>query len=164
MTSIRVNLVLITVFASGCATASVTPPQQPTHETSHVFQASYDDIWERAVDWFSESNIPIRQIEKASGLIASEHRLGADDEMLDCGEVSSGDEILRDSERTAHLNVRVRRAGDDVRVQMDVFGRAHFIFFNPMLSSTNRLEVPRCESTGELEDSLFRYIRASLGR
>lgn len=155
--------ILIAAFSSACSAATIAPPGEPTHQTAHTFAASYDEVWEAAVDWFSESNIPIGQIDRTSGLITSEHRLGADDEMLDCGEIDSGDWILVGSERTANLNLRVRDADEGTRVQLDLFGRGSFTFRNPMNNNRTPIEAPRCESSGVLESWVFDYIGESVG-
>lgn len=154
---------LIVLALPACAPATISPPAEPTHPRSHTFDASYEEVWDRAVDWFSESNIPIRQIERASGLIASEHQLGADEDLIDCGDIDPGDNILQRSERTANMNVRVREADDGVLVQIDVFGRGSFTFHDPMINATNTLEAPRCVSTGEVERWLVDYIEDALG-
>ena len=150
------------MLIGACAPASISPPVEPTHETSKIFDSSYDQVWDAAVDWFSESNIPIRQIERASGLIASEHELGADDALINCGQIDPGDNRLIGADRTANLNVRVREADESVLVQVDVFGRGQFTFRDPMTNTTNTIAAPRCESTGEVESWLFEYIEDSV--
>lgn len=147
------------IVVPSCTPPQIEPPAAPQHERTMTFEKPFDEVWTAVVDWFSESNIPIQQIERASGLIASEHRLGADEGLIDCGSVSSGDWTLVDSSRTANMNVRVREAGAGVTVTADVFGRGSYTFANPM-SPSNRQSVPvdRCESTGGLEAALFEYI------
>jgi len=155
--------ILVALLSSACATASISPPAEPTHETAYTFDGSFDDVWEAAVDWFSESNIPIGQIDRSSGLITSEHRLGADDEMIDCGEVNPGDWILVATERTLNVNLRVRNADPGTRVQLDVFGRGSFSFRNPLNNQVSSIEAARCHSTGALESWVFEYVQESLG-
>jgi hypothetical protein len=80
-----VVLIAVWVALSACAPTVVPPEPLPQDQTTRTFDRSFDQVWTLVVDWFAESNIPIRQIERASGLIASEHRLGADDHFLNCG-------------------------------------------------------------------------------
>ena len=35
--------------------------------------SSFDDVWNRVIDFFAESNIPIATLEKASGIIVASH-------------------------------------------------------------------------------------------
>ncbi len=155
-------MLIVSLLLGACAPASINPPAEPTHETSRTFDASYGEVWDAAVDWFSESNIPIGQIERASGLIASEHELGTDDALIDSGQIDPGDSRLLGSDRTANLNVRVRETDDRVLVQIDVFGRGQFTFRDPMTNATNTIGAPRCESTGEVETWIFEYIEDSI--
>ena len=150
------------LLLGACAPASISPPAEPTHETARTFEASYDEVWDAAVDWFSESNIPIGQIERASGLIASEHQLGADDALINCGQINPGDRRLVGADRTANLNVRVRESDQSVLVQVDVFGRGQFTFNDPMTNTRNTITAPRCESTGDVESWIFEYIEDSV--
>lgn len=54
----------------GCA--SYRPPPQPTpRDASRVF-ASMDETWDAVIDLFAMRNIPIRTIERASGLIGTD--------------------------------------------------------------------------------------------
>lgn len=155
--------ILAALHVGACVPPSITPPAPPTHEVSRAFAGSYDAVWDGAVDWFSESNIPIGQIERASGLITSEHRLRADEELIDCGNVDSGNSMLVDSDRTANLNVRVRETEAGILVQVNVFGRGRFTFHDPLTNSTSAVEASRCESSGAVEAWLFDHIEESLG-
>ena len=153
-TSILFPLLLL----GACAPASISPPAEPSHQTSRTFDASYDEVWDATVDWFSESNIPIHQIERASGLIASEHDLGADEALIDCGDIDPGHWRLVGVNRTANVNVRVREAEERVLVRVDVFGRGSFTFRDSMTNALSTIEAPRCESTGEVESWIFEFI------
>lgn len=82
-------LILSLVMISGCAT--LKPPVQKEIVKSSVVQGDYDKTWASVVRYFAENNITIKNIEKASGLIATDSKTfdpfnngGA----IDCGSLS----------------------------------------------------------------------------
>lgn len=145
---------------AGCAPPSMIAPDQPSHESTATINKPYDETWLATVDWFSNQNIPIKQIEKDSGLIASDYSLRTEQDVLDCGKVAGADGwTLTGSSHNANLNVRVRELGEDQSaVTMRIFGTGEYGFFNPMLSSPHRLHVEDCVSSGALEAQLFEAV------
>ena len=57
------------VLALGC---TVTPPKPDIVRTGTSVNASMGRTWDAVIEQFATSNIPIRTIERASGLIATE--------------------------------------------------------------------------------------------
>lgn len=77
------RLILLVLLAA-CVTA---PATAPTREAAPV-NASIGKTWDAVIDLFAEQNIPIRNMERASGFIAAEPALvtRADGEKWsDCG-------------------------------------------------------------------------------
>lgn len=62
------SLLLTVVFASACA--SLPPAPQPRADTP--VSASFGRTWDAVVDYFARSSIPIKTIDRTSGLIAAE--------------------------------------------------------------------------------------------
>lgn len=71
MKSVIVGIVLL----AGCATLPPPPQERPDTPVT----ASFGRTWDSVVDYFARSSIPIKTIDRASGLIAAETtRLGGD--------------------------------------------------------------------------------------
>ncbi len=67
----RVIFLSILIFISGCATYK--PATKPAaFENKQVFDKDYETVWSKTVKFFASKNIPIKTIEKASGLIATD--------------------------------------------------------------------------------------------
>jgi len=79
---------LLAVASFACVScAKYVPPAPPApHEATQV-GASFGQTWDAVVDEFADRNIPIRTIERASGLIATEQLTVSTDESAnaDCG-------------------------------------------------------------------------------
>ena len=62
------------VAATGLLSACIgyTPPGLPTPGEATQVRASFGRIWDAVIDQFADGNIPIRTIERASAMIATE--------------------------------------------------------------------------------------------
>jgi hypothetical protein len=154
----------LAALVTGCAAPSVTPPSASGTGQANSYTADFTDVWEHTVDWFATNNIPIKNIERDSGIISSDYSLGAGFSQVDCGTVDPGGmHVLADENVTANINVLVRDRAGQVSVQPNVFGQGVFTFRNTW---DNRLletvRVDRCVSTGELERSLQNYIQSRI--
>ena len=117
--SLKACLLVCTVLTAGCAAYQPpTPPTPPTpHEATEV-AASLGKTWDAVIDMFAARNIPIRTIERVSGIIATE-RLSVGDEgkgWADCGQ-DNGTTL---SPNFAIYNVLVRGDSESSRVQATV--------------------------------------------
>lgn len=124
--------------------ACVQPPyHHPLPEPANI-PASFDKTWAAVVDHFASGSIPIRTIEKASGLIVAEV-LYVSDEMsrryADCGSSAFGPMVAS----RATYNVRV--TGDSTVSLV----RVNTVFAN---------NVTQCVSTGAFERELMDAIRS----
>lgn len=79
--------VLISLVTIGCAAS--LPPAPPVVRTATQVHASVAQTWEAAVEAFADRNIPIKTLDRASGLIVAEAQsVSARQEGLaDCGTV-----------------------------------------------------------------------------
>jgi hypothetical protein len=62
-----------------------TPPPPPPPPEAAIVSAPFDDAWQAVVQTFFERNIPVRTLEKASGLIESDDLRGELGRDCDCG-------------------------------------------------------------------------------
>lgn len=158
------STIALAALVTGCAAPSVTPPHPTADSPARDYNAEFSEVWEHSVDWFATNNIPIKNIEKDSGIISSDYSLGSNFTQLDCGTVDPGGmHALIDSDVTANINVLVRDRNNGVTVQPNVFGQGRFVFRNAWdYSILQTLRAERCVSTGELERSLHNYIENHL--
>ncbi|XKE45756.1 hypothetical protein LG302_01025 [Halomonas organivorans] len=151
------------VLLVGCAGPSIQPPSAYSTDHGEIYSADFDRVWENTVDWFAVNNIPIKNIEKDSGIIGSEYALGSDYSQVDCGQVDPGDmHILTDQTVVANINVLVRQSGSGATVQPNVFGQGSFQLHDVWNNRPTSIKADRCVSTGELEQDLHNYLRANL--
>ena len=165
MQKLKVLFVLsLVAYLYGCtSTPTLEEPSAEKKDYSKEYQADFDSVWSSAVDWFAVNNIPIKNLERSSGIITSEYSLGSDFTQVDCGSVS-GDSfhVIREKNVTANISVRVREAGDVVVVRPNVFGDGYYDVWDEMWGGEYMLEPNECISTGEVERSLHQYIQNKL--
>tara|TARA_R110002020_G_scaffold399971_2_gene610067 strand:- start:4879 stop:5343 length:465 start_codon:yes stop_codon:yes gene_type:complete len=58
-------------FLAGC----VTPAQSFQFDNSRTVDAGFDQTWERTIGVLASNNLPVKTLEKASGLIVAENEL-----------------------------------------------------------------------------------------
>lgn len=166
MHKLHLNLTLatfcfFTVCLLGCSASK--PPKQYTFENKRTFQYDQERVWTSVVEYFAQQNIPIKNMEKVSGFIATEYWIdptwsqgGILD--ADCGEW--GDAVL--SDLSVQFNVFVKNAGDSqTSVQVNTVWRGVWKGYNIILGRTVEKPVT-CTSTGKLEMKVIEGIRARL--
>ena len=143
-------LIAATAVLAGCATAPANFEVQKTRS----YAEPKDAVWERAVEWFAARNMPIKTIEKDSGIIASERlygQIGAQGQMGDWADCGKG-----------ALEVPVRQ-----KVDLNVFvrsvGTGSTATVNTNFSETRRdindaMRDVDCNSTGKLEADILLYM------
>jgi len=125
-----------------------TPPQIHHFDKSWDMPSSFDKTWTATVEVFAEKGWPIANIEKDSGLIASEWvRLNANDGFADCG--SPG--LAISESREVKFSVFVKDGTSSPRLTVNTQFREH-----------RRLDTSRfiqdCTSYGTLEARIRRQI------
>ncbi len=69
------RFISLVLLLTGCATLPPAPPARPDTNV----HASFGRTWDAVVDYFARSSIPIKTIDRSSGLIAAEsQRLSGD--------------------------------------------------------------------------------------
>ncbi len=147
------------VAATACTT--MVPPAPPPAPVERFIRAPFDTVWQRTVGFFADSRIPIRTIDKASGLIAStDFELSFDDAeaWADCGSTSSGEPTL--SRLKAINNIPRIRADFNVVVQSwaDSTGVRVNLGFTGTANSPAGVVPLTCVTNGRFEEALVKSI------
>ena len=117
---------------NGCA-GKTTPPEPAAPRSATVVSASQGKTWDAVIDVFAERNIPIRNMERVSGLIVTED-LGVNNSdgttWADCGRVTgawyekpkrrSGDKKKGTPVAPGHATYNVLVRGDSTRSTVKV--------------------------------------------
>ncbi|MCC5980108.1 MAG: hypothetical protein JJU26_00140 [Oceanicaulis sp.] len=146
---------MIAGFAlAGCATA----PQVYQFDNSDVVDAGFSETWDALIEYFSSRNIPIRTIDRSSGVLYAE-RMGDPGEpaefleYADCG--THGLASVASSNMS--LNVYVRSESDDrTRVTVTADFSQAVIAVGAYVPHNHR-----CNSRGTLERLMIERIRAA---
>lgn len=147
---ISTRLVAILVASAACAPV---PPAPPQPRAAVSVSAPFARTWESAVDVFAERNIPIRTLDRASGLIVAEPQKVSrtDAPMLaDCGSSPMGIPFNA-SDATWNLLVR----GDSLR--STVRATVRFV----AASSGMGAATVDCSTKGVWESQLEERVKAS---
>lgn len=150
-------LLCCAIGVSFTACATYEPPVDSGVANTEVINKSYDSTWQKATEWFANNNIPIKNIVKDSGLIATDYRLGADSSFIDCGKVGTYEAF---GDKNINVNLIAKKANaSTTNVRLNVFGTGTVNQADLYGNSTGRGRTIDCLSTGKLETELFEYLR-----
>lgn len=158
------TILSLTAMLTGCAGTGgtpYTPPAGTNTDYSEAYDADFSSVWNNAVDWFATNNIPIKNIEKDSGIISSEYTLGSDATQLDCGSYEQPATVVKPN-FTANINILIRERDGFVNVNPNVFGSGEFGIYTVFGDKAFNFDAERCISTGEVEKSLHQYLESKL--
>lgn len=144
----------------GCS--SYQPPKQYTIESERLYNLDYENTWQRVISVFTEYNIPIRNMDKSSGLITTEHNLGASvGGYADCGQPAQSIYTYKFENTVLNMNIVVTKINErQTKVRVRVFPKTEYAAYEYKnyryykVSST----ILDCASTGKLEKSILDYI------
>lgn len=149
----RMLLSLLTLLAGVVLlTSCATSPKQHLIANEKGFDREYDHVWTAVVQFFAENNVPIKTLEKVSGLIAAESQSFPKD-WSDCG--SPG--LLSQQGPYGTFNVFVKQAPQE-RVSVTV----NCQFWCERKFSSDPWTRSECSSTGKFEDLLLKYVDLTL--
>lgn len=148
-------LTLIIPILYSCA--PYQPPKAYTFDKSRAYAKDFDAVWASVVKWFATQGTPIKTMEKASGLIATEYNLrtSTDTSYCDCG---TKDYTATIEQPKCNFNVLVERKESSVVVTVTTFFKTvkeSYNFSNPNLPLRTPID---CNSKGTLEKELLDYI------
>lgn len=136
------HAVVACVLATGC----LKPPRTYPIPAAMPVGASFGRTWDAVIDRFAADNIPIKTIERVSGIIVAEPLLVSPEinpEYADCGTGS----LMNPIARQASYNVRV--SGDSTSSQVRVTATFGTGTYN------------RCTSTGAFEKHFMTAIKTA---
>jgi hypothetical protein len=139
------------------------PPDNHNIVKSKTFNQNYEEIWSRVIDWFAKNNIPIKNLEKASGFINTETGYGIDSNYCDCGiiEIARTKYVIADkynNDIVGNYNIVVKKFNDSLtKVDVNMFFRTVVVYNNSLSPGTTTKKVD-CISKGVYENSLFQYL------
>lgn len=143
-------LILLCLLSS-CATYK--PAKKHDYKKSATVNKSFDKTWQYIVDWLSENNTPIKNIDKASGLITTERNLKVTDGLYyDCGEMGWGQSL---TSITGNANIQVKSLDSaSSKVVISTF------YKGMMINAGATQSFPcDCESRGGLEYEIFMALQ-----
>lgn len=148
----RWELVFLAVIVAGCV--SYKPPTSHGAVNEKGYLVNYEEMWDRAIEYFANRGIPLKNVAKDSGLIATDYGMAAGEGILDCGEPGTT-QFFGDID--VNINVILRDQGSDsTYVRVNVFGTAELLSHDGI--NPNRVlarETVRCESTGLFESEVL---------
>ncbi|UEG49848.1 hypothetical protein LK994_14500 [Ferruginibacter lapsinanis] len=147
---------------------TVTAPVAPRIiEKERIINKSFESIWQSTIELLATYNMPIKNLDKASGFISTEYKqiTGVPSQYASCTGASST--FMGKVELTNHggnLNVMLKRISDDsTKVTVNCFYScmknkykyANILSTTYVLESTERID---CETTGLLERAILDYV------
>ncbi len=77
---------MLSLCAAACGSRlAYSPPVVPAPQGAVVVDTTFDELWTAVVQTFFQRNIPVKTLEKASGLLESEELRGEIGRDCDCG-------------------------------------------------------------------------------
>lgn len=152
------------IAAWGCG-ASYTLPRSYSFSNSREYDRSLDDLWSRSVEWFALSGIPIKTMDRPTGLITSDYNLSTSDTTIcDCGQGGKNMTMLVIvSDRYANFNILLQRLSD-TRTKATVTAKFYANLDRRQNTGTEQgyqnysYDRIECNSTGALETGLLDYL------
>ena len=161
---ILINIILL-ISCKATQQAVVTAPVERIIEKERVINKPFETIWQSAIELLATYNMPIKNLDKTSGFIASDYKLitGDPNNYMNCG-VGRVKMTFGKMDRTDHggnVNLVIKRITDDsTKVTVNAFynctenqyqnsSRGYF------LNSSYKIE---CNTTGTLEKAFLDYL------
>ena len=160
---IAVFVVASFMFA-GCA--SYTPPQTYSFVNTREYDKTFDEVWGKVVQWFALSGNPVKNMDKASGFIATDYNLAIDNEAVcDCGKGGIGfGQSITLKEKMGNFNLLVQKLSDS-KTKLTITAKFYSIYENRQASysayssATITTDKHECNSRGVLETEILDYVQ-----
>jgi hypothetical protein len=144
----------------------------PEQSTEYITNKSFDEVWDNVVDLFAKTGIPIKTIDKSSGIIVAnktnfqatfENENGA---LIDTNAafvavkliVPANNRLIEPVYVSSDFNVRVKKLADNkVSIGINVFiNKAEYYW---MAAPTPTIFNGRVASTGKLERTIYGLVK-----
>jgi hypothetical protein len=131
------------------------PPAPVSPRQGTAVAASFARTWDAVIDDFANRNVPIRTIERASGIIVTERRASlVDTRYADCGARRDARDEVVERLNATHTGYNILVRGDAVRSVVKV--TPIYMRVDP----TTGADIQVCESTGVWETEIEAMIKA----
>ncbi len=139
------------------------PPKTYNFPTEMEFDKTYDEVWTRVISLFADAGIPIKTLDKASGLIATESNLGAQEfaTVMDCGTPASDLNVYKFENQLGKFNVQVISISPNrTKVKVRTFFKTLYVRYTRQQGYWVRTgsQWIDCNSTGAFEALIFNYL------
>lgn len=162
---------VVVLGALGCEPPRPAVPPRPI-EKQKVIPRSFDEVWQTAVTWFATHNMPIKNLDKQSGLISTEYSLPTDQvaRYMDCSAAAASGGDVEVEAPTGNFNLLIQGRHDgstDVSVNVffsctvKYYGQEGLLVTERVLQSTQKKD---CESTGALEREIWESFERAARR
>lgn len=157
-------LALTTLSCAACTTLMFGSPPAltPTPPVDYPVAAPADQVWARLTEAYTDRNIPIANMDRASWFLRSGEmtlsgRMGTENatKYFDCGtSAGPGTERATENRLAVSITTLLKPAGDTTMVRTTATATAHAAGYG----SINAQQYP-CVSTGALERELVESLR-----
>jgi uncharacterized lipoprotein len=143
--------VVVCLILAACASAPVARQIQNSFPVDQPFE----NVWTATIETFAELNLPILNMEKASGLITTDWIQLNDPTMSDCGKQGV---MSSEQGRRVKFNVFVKTVGGDA-CEMKINA-----MFETMVATygNSGLSAQTCVSTGKFEKQIYDMVTAKV--
>lgn len=137
----------IAIILAALLTSCATPPKSYTYNKTVIYKKSYDEVWTKVIEYFANTNIPIKNVAKDSGIVTAE-KMRYDISYADCGR--SMNTIVN---KTGVFNVFVKSipSGTSVSINTD------YSLIQQSSWDGSMMQIS-CNSTGKIEQEILNYI------
>jgi hypothetical protein len=133
--------------------ACYSAPNTAKFNNSREYPLSKNQAWNRAVEFFADKKITIRNIEKSSGVIYAEPDI-SNTKYADCGKFGTFT-AEEDAEGAMRVNLFVKEIGED-KTKLKINTSFNNTFYNdPFIYGRKKIE---CQSTGVLEKEILDFV------
>jgi hypothetical protein len=138
------------MLALACGGTGYHPPASHRVDSSTSYpNADYDGVWEAVIETMAQLQYPITNMEKASGLVATDWMIfPRSSSHLDCGWPGRGERM---GDRWGRFNVFVRQSQPPLLTVNTNF--------RTQICSSDGCYTVQCTSTGILEQSIQDLVR-----
>ena len=156
-----ISLIYFLFLFVGCATFK--PPTTYKFENQRTYNKTYDEVWEKAIEYFALNATPVKNIDKQSGFVASDMNLSISNypEYSDCGIGERGlFHIITIINPIGHFNVLIKKINEN---QTNVIITVVFSATIESQIATSygvqyRYDKTSCNSKGVMEKQFLNYI------
>lgn len=162
-------LFFISTYGCGGSTAEYEEAKVKPIKKEQIINQSFEEVWQKVVDWLAYHNSPIKTLDKSSGFIASDYNLSVDEtsKYIDCGKVISGQTNFQGTEVTklrfenqkGNFNVLIKKIDDSsTKVIINFFSESELNQYDNSNGLRVYTQKVTCYSNGTLEKEIFDSI------